>query len=882
MNWRIETFGGLRLLQGERVLERFRTQKSALLLAYLASFPRRTYSREAVGEMLWPDEVPEKQRNRLRYELSTLRKLVGEDPFHAPDNSLIALLSSFVSDAAAFEEAARTAAKAGSPSEKLPYLEAAAALYKGDFLPGFYDNWSSAERDKLEQLHGDTLTQLFLSLDSLGLHDAARRVRADCIKHFPDRALPALRPAVSSGSTAQAVASDAARRFHGREAERETLRAFLANPSPLLTLTGMGGIGKTRLAQEAVRGAKGIGRAGGIPIIALANARDGDAVLQEIWNALPDDSDVPAPEIRPALLEKIVRFPTPVVMVLDNVEQIPDIAPTLAALLSDCANLQLIVTSQTPLGIEREQVLPLYPLPSVNALALFLDRARSVRPDFAASDTGRNGDVLRAICDLLEGIPLSIELAAARVSSLGANEVLRQLKDRLAFLASSEQTGREKRHSSLRAALSWTTDLLSARSKGRFGAVSVFAGGFDLSALEAVSDAPPAELLADLEELCRYGLFYPRFDSGNGAEGDESTRWECLEIVRDFAETLCPDRQRALLQAKHATYFADEGNRNAERSFGGEWRETHDWLLRERFNMENAIAFLVETRNTAELLKISGRYARLLFTNGFWEDCDRLLQTVEAVSPPSDADAVDILGLRGAMARRRGREADAERFWSERLVIQEKTNGGTATFDTLCDLAGQALDTKQWDKARVYLRRIDAVADIPAFRIYYYVLQARFYHEQGDGEQALRFVEQSFASPSSEKVSVDTTLYRDYYVASIFREQGGKERAFVVLQNALATAYEARNSFVTARFCAVLAELWEEDAVLEKAGIALYAAQKIHTTLGSRLAAKSVTQWLRFRQKATDDAALSVLLDNLSAFSWETATEMLLEEQTYG
>lgn len=888
MNWRIETFGGLRLIHGDTVIERFRTQKSALLLVYLASFPRRTHSREAVGEMLWPEEAPEKQRNRLRYELSLLRKLFGEDPFHAPDNSQIALLLSFTADSAAFEEAARTAAKAGSASEKLPYLEAAVALYKGDFLPGFYDDWSSGERDRLHELYGDILTRLFVILDKLGLYDAARQVRKDCAERFTDRVLPVLRTVADSDSALQAVAEGAARRFHGRDAERETVRAFLAGSSALLTITGMGGMGKTRLAEESVRGAAGVGGAGKVPLVALANARDGDALLQNIWNALPDDADAPPPEIRPALVAKLGRFDAPV-LVLDNAEQIAGGAETLAALLSDCPNLRCLVTSQTPLGIAGEQILPLSPLPTINAFALFLDRARSVRPDFAATgeESERNGNVLRAICDLLAGIPLAIELAAARVAGLGASEVLRQLKNRMAFLVSSEQTVREQRHSSLFAALSWTASLLPARGRERFGAVSVFVGGFDLSALEAVCGVPqsesgePGELLADLEELRRYSLLQARFGTDDGASGHESTRWSCLEIVSEFAQTLLQPEQKAALQARHAAYFAEEGNRIAEKSFGGEWRITHDWLLRERFNVGTAVTFLAASRCTEPLLKMAGRYARLLFTNGFWDDCDHLLQTIESVSPPENADAMDILGLRGAMARRRGREADAERFWNERLFLRENTAGRLETFDTLCDLAGQMIDTKQWEKAQTYLLRVEAIATTPATAIYSYVLKARFRSEQGDGKEALHWAGQSLSPVLSSQVSVEATLYRDFYVASIFRQHGDKKEAFRILRSALATAYEARNSFITARFCSQLAELWEEGAVLEKTGIALYAAQKINTQLGSRLAAKSAGQWLRFRQRIADDAALSIFMENLSAFSWETATKMLLEEQTY-
>lgn len=865
MDWRIETFGGLRLIQGETVTERFRTQKSALLLAYLASFPRRTYSREAIGEFLWPDEDPEKQRNRLRYELSTLRKLLGVDAIHAPDNSQIALAPPVTSDAAAFEEALRTAAKASSPAEKLPYLEAATALYRGDFLPGFYDDWVSGERDRLRERWGDALIELFTTLDALGLHDGARQAHHDFAEAFPERPLPALRRVPDGGAALRAVAGSAARRFHGREAERETVRMFLAESSPLLTIIGMGGIGKTRLAQEAIGNATEP-----VPLVALAEIRDGDALLQNIWSALPA-GDAPAPETRPAIIAYVAAQPEPTVLLLDNFEQIVGGAQTLAALLSDSPKLRCVVTSQTPLDISGETVLPLLPLPVVNAFALFLDRARAVRPDFAPPDgEAASGANLQAVCDLLEGIPLAIELAAARIAGLGAGEVLSQLRNRLAFLVSPEQTVRERRHASLHAALSWSADLLSVAVRERLGAVSVFRGGFDLAAFRQVCAAPDAELLADLETLCRYSLLSTRFEG-------ERTRWHCLDIVRDFAETLPSISQTNEWRERHATYFAAQGNSNAEKSFGGEWRETYDWLLRERPNVGAAVAFLAEKQDAKTLADLSKMYARFLFSNGFWAECDDLLGVVEAVSPPTGIEAMSILGVRGAMARRRGRDADAERLWNERLRLSDGA-GELVTFDTLCDLAGHAIDTKQWAKAEAYLERIASLPRPETDTIYLYVLNARLRFEQGNGAEALRFAEKSLAV--SEEIGLETALYRDYYTSVIFRRHGDSQRVLVVLKNALRIAHEARNSFIVARFCALLAEWFEENETWDKAGMAWYTAQKIYGTLGSRQAAKSAGSWLRFRQKIAHDVPLSALMENLSAYSWETATELILEEQT--
>ncbi len=881
MRWRIEFFGGSRFVGETGTIDHFRTQKSVLLLARLASYPPRLHSRDALCELLWPDEESEKQRNRLRYELSTLRKATWGGLFHTPDNSLIALAESVSGDVAAFEEAVRTGTRMTTPRERVPYLEAAVALYKGDFLPGFYDDWVIAERDRLRELYGDALTRLFVNLDHLGSRAAARQVRDDCVLLFADRVIPALRAAEYDADPG--AAADSARRFHGRDRELASARAWVAGDGRLLTITGMGGIGKTRLAKEAGRGGAAPILHSPLPVIALAAVFESEALLEAIALALPEaDAEVTSPSVADTIIARLAALKVPTLLVFDNFEQIRGGSGTLENLLAQCPNLRCLVTSQAPLAIPGETLLALSPLPPVNALALFLDRARAARPDFAPeSDAGSGGSTVGAICELLEGVPLALELAAARVATLGTGEILSQLTRQPGFLAADAPADRGHRHGSLRAALEWTAGLLEPALRERLGALSVFSGGFTLDALRAaVPGVPDAELLDSVSELRRYSLLTTRITAEPGSDA-EGTRWQFLEIVREFAGTLLAPPARMTYRRRHAAYFAETGNRVGERVAKGEWGAARAWVERERANTRSAVTFAAGERDAELLFQFSGLFARLLFENGYWSDCDYLLGEAEATlggTPGAAGRHGDILGLRGAMARRRGREEDAQRLWEQRFRLQEQHPEAGAPLDTLCDLAGQAVDRQQWAKGDDYIRSADALAGGGKEAVVIRVLRARLAAGRGDEGDAIRHADAAQAEHSLADDAYHVRLYRDYYLAPIYRQFGRTEAALTLLLDALRLAREGRDPFYAARFCAELADIWNEAGIPGKAGIALYTAHKIHAELQSRLMARSLSRWLQFRQRAADSPSLTSLIDGLSGLTWDAALPLLWEE----
>ncbi|HYZ46148.1 MAG TPA: adenylate/guanylate cyclase domain-containing protein [Actinomycetota bacterium] len=504
--------------------------------------------------------------------------------------------------------------------------------------------------------------------------------------------------------------------FVGREREKRELLELLGS-SRLVTLTGPGGTGKTRLALEVASAALD-DCADGVFFVTLATVSAPDLLAPTVATTLKV-RESPTRPILERLIEHLAE--RALLLVLDNFEHLIDAAPTVGDLLGAAPRLRVLVTSREPLRIVGEQEFPVPALTvpdiasdgidqllAVDAVTLFVQRARSVRPGFGLAPD--NARAVAGICARLDGLPLAIELAAARVRLFEPHEILARLDRRMTFLAGGRDLPARQR--TLRGALDWSHELLDDPERALFRRFSVFAGGCNLDAVETVCN--PQELGLDpvdgLSSLLDKSLI-------RRVEAAEELRVAMLETIREYArDRLEGSDEASETEARHAAFYLDLAERAAEHLYGPQQGRWLDILDQELDNVRAVIRRSIASGDAETGLRLAAALTMFWLFRGRWKEGRGHLEELLALpashkTPACRAAAldalIDLMSWQG--------DYDATRCLAEEALVAHRELGNVAGVANQLSSLGYASIGPDPEAARELFREsIDTYREIGA------------------------------------------------------------------------------------------------------------------------------------------------------------------------
>lgn len=772
--------GGLRVVQADRTITRFQTQKTGALLAYLALNLESPHARESLAELLWPGGDPVAVRNRLNQAVSSLRRQlepvsVAYGSVLVTDQRSIRLnLDSVVTDVDEFQKLIHRAETNDDKLDCQAVLKRAVGLYGGEFLHGYYADWIGVEQLRFSDLYQNALYDLLDASRETGNLEEAIHAASLILKGDPadegthcdlmrlyidagrlsaakrqfeelarilateeatpsDEARQLLQEATSKRPTSRITApapmanpSDVepietpgtnlpsqTNRFVGREPDIERLTSTLLEPSSrLVTIVGLGGTGKTRLALKVARDLCETfsNRVYFIPLTDTKDIRQIEEIIAQVVGVRGSEN----------LIRRLQQHAS-ALLLLDSFEQLADQgASIIQAMLEQAPGLKCLVTSRQPLRVDAERVYPLSALPvpkssdSVEELirnpsvALFVDRAQAALPDFQL--TPRNAEVVRQICQRLEGLPLALELVASWAKTVAPGQMIAMLADRFALLE-SRRRDISARHRTMRAVIDSSVSMLSTELQSLFFRLSVFQGGWTLESAAQVCQTP--QILTSMDVLSEHSLI-----QCDNAEA-EAMRFRMLDTLRDYAAEHVPAAIRAECSNGHAEYYselAEDAGRQILRSGQAHWI---DRLEQEYANLSAAFQWYLDHDLVESAIRLANSMTAFWELRGRSSEGRHWLEWALAMAEPSDSidPKVRATGLNN-LARliwMRGEFKEASRLHDEALDAWIQIGDPEGIILAQFNIQLEAHRTRDYDRSMSLLqdnlRRAESLGD---------------------------------------------------------------------------------------------------------------------------------------------------------------------------